>query len=109
LLRLVWAYVPTTPDADDLFQEIAIALWKALPNFRQDCSERTYVCRVAHNTAISFVTSTKRRTQREKEPEEHEQEEPISSMNPEREACLRRRICPKNRGSSCSAGISPSV
>jgi RNA polymerase sigma-70 factor (ECF subfamily) len=85
LHRLVWAYVRTTADADDLFQEIAIALWKALPNFRQDCSERTYVYRVAHNTAISFVTSTKRHTQREREPEEHEQHF-ISSMNPEREA-----------------------
>lgn len=85
LHRLVWAYIRTTADADDLFQEIAIALWKALPNFRQDSSERTYVYRVAHNTAISFVTSTRRRTQREKDSEQHEQP-PIISMNPEREA-----------------------
>jgi RNA polymerase sigma-70 factor (ECF subfamily) len=60
-------------------------LVESASKFSQDCSERTYVYRVAHNTAISFVTSTKRHTQREREPEEHEQHF-ISSMNPEREA-----------------------
>jgi RNA polymerase sigma factor (sigma-70 family) len=36
-----------------------------LPYFRGDASERTWLYRVAHNTAISFVTGRKRRAQRE--------------------------------------------
>ena len=50
---------------DDLFQEIATALWTALPRFRGDSSERTWVYRVAHNTAISFATHGRRRRERE--------------------------------------------
>ena len=46
-----------------------MALWRALPRFRQDSSERTYVYRVAHNTAISFVTSGRRRKAREQSGE----------------------------------------
>ena len=33
-----------------------IALWKALPSYRGDCSERTYVYRIAHNRAISYLS-----------------------------------------------------
>lgn len=62
-----------------------MALWKALPKFRGDSSERTYVYRVAHNTAISFVTSRGRRSERE-QPHEEIEVEPISPANPEREA-----------------------
>lgn len=45
-------------DADlrrDLKQEIHTALWKSLPKFNGDCSLRTWVYRVAHNTAASHV------------------------------------------------------
>lgn len=34
-------------------QEILIALWRALPRFRGDASERTFVFRVAMNRALS--------------------------------------------------------
>ena len=46
-------------------QEIALGLWTALPKFRGDASERTWLYRVAHNTAISFVTNRQRRAGRE--------------------------------------------
>ncbi|MBL4683833.1 MAG: sigma-70 family RNA polymerase sigma factor [Nannocystaceae bacterium] len=36
-------------EAEDLLQEIHLAIWTALPHFRGDCSERTYVLRVARN------------------------------------------------------------
>lgn len=63
LRRLAWAYV--RDGSDDLFQEIAMALWTALPRFRGDSSERTWVYRIAHNTSISFVARGRRRAQRE--------------------------------------------
>ena len=54
LVRLARAYTSTASDADDLMQEISFALWKALPGFRHDCAERTFVYRVAHNRASSW-------------------------------------------------------
>ena len=42
-----------------------MALWTALPRFRGDSSERTWVYRVAHNTAISFAASRRRHDDRE--------------------------------------------
>jgi RNA polymerase sigma-70 factor (ECF subfamily) len=54
--RLAAAYTATTGDQEDLFQEIAIAIWQALPQFRHQCSERTFAYRIAHNRAITFVS-----------------------------------------------------
>jgi RNA polymerase sigma factor (sigma-70 family) len=55
LLRLAASYTNTLSDPDDLFQDIAIALWKALPRFRGECSERTFLFRVAHNRSIDYL------------------------------------------------------
>lgn len=55
LLRLAASYVSVAGDRDDLFQEIAVAIWKALPRFRGESSERTFIFRIAHNRAISHI------------------------------------------------------
>jgi RNA polymerase sigma factor (sigma-70 family) len=52
LRRLVAAYVANPADREDLLQEIAAGVWKSLPSFRGDASERTWIYRVAHNIAI---------------------------------------------------------
>lgn len=39
----------------DLYQDIVCALWECWPRFRGECSENTWVHRVAFNTAISHV------------------------------------------------------
>jgi len=65
LRRLARSYTREAAEQEDLLQEIAMGLWTALPNFRGDASERTWLYRVAHNTAISFMTGRKRRAQRE--------------------------------------------
>ena len=36
-------------EQEDLRQEIALGLWTALPRFRSDASERTWLHRVANN------------------------------------------------------------
>ena len=40
---------------EELTQEIALAIWQALPHFRGDCSERTFVYRIAHNRGMTHV------------------------------------------------------
>jgi RNA polymerase sigma-70 factor (ECF subfamily) len=42
-----------------LLQEIHLALWRSFERYRADCSLRTWVYRVAHNTATSWVTRPK--------------------------------------------------
>ena len=52
-------------DQQDLFQEIAAALWSALPSFRGAASERTWVYRIAHNVAYSYAKKRRRQYQSE--------------------------------------------
>jgi RNA polymerase sigma factor (sigma-70 family) len=65
LRRLAWSYEHDVAGREDLFQEIAMALWRALPRFRGESSERTWVYRVAHNTALTFTARRRRRSGRE--------------------------------------------
>ena len=46
---------------NDLFQEIAIQLWKAYPRFRGDSKFSTWMYRVALNTAITLYRKSKKR------------------------------------------------
>ncbi len=58
--RIVESYAPPGPDRDDLAQDVGLAIWKALKLFRGDCSERTFVIRIAHNRGLSFVFQKRR-------------------------------------------------
>lgn len=55
LLRLASAYTNTASDREDLFQDIALSIWQALPSFRGESSERTFIYRIAHNRAIAHL------------------------------------------------------
>lgn len=55
LRRLVSSYA-RVDERDDLMQEIAMALWRALPRFREECSLRTFLFRIAHNRCITHIT-----------------------------------------------------
>lgn len=59
--RLAATYTRTESDRDDLLQEIAIAIWKALPGFRGECSERTFAFRIAQNRSIAFLARAQSR------------------------------------------------
>lgn len=59
--RLAAVYVNDSRDREDLVQEIAVALWQAIPKFRGEASERTWLYRIAHNTAITASTKLRRR------------------------------------------------
>jgi RNA polymerase sigma factor (sigma-70 family) len=51
--RLAWSYTRAADEREDLVQDIALAIWGALPRFRGECSERTFLFRIAHNRAIA--------------------------------------------------------
>jgi len=45
----------------DLYQEVVYNVWKSLPKFRNDCSESTWVYRIALNTCIVGMRKELRR------------------------------------------------
>jgi RNA polymerase sigma-70 factor (ECF subfamily) len=55
LSRLTASYEPVITLREDLLQEIALAIWRALPRFRGECSERTFIYRIAHNQGLSHA------------------------------------------------------
>ncbi len=59
LHRVARTYAKTPAEAADLAQEIAVAVWRALPGFRGQCSERTFVFRIAHNRGISYAEASR--------------------------------------------------
>lgn len=55
LRRLAASYAGATSEQADLLQEIALALWQALPRFRGESSARTFLFRIAQNRCISHL------------------------------------------------------
>jgi RNA polymerase sigma-70 factor (ECF subfamily) len=53
--RLAATYAWNRADREDLYQEIVTAIWLALPRFRGDCSERTFIFRIAHNRGLAYL------------------------------------------------------
>lgn len=53
--HVVLALVRDHALAEDVTQETLLKAWKALPRFRGDASLRTWILRIAHNTAISAL------------------------------------------------------
>ena len=62
--RLVRAYELDADKRRDLLQEIHLALWRSFDQFEGRCSVRTWMYRVAHNTAASYVMRQRRSNSR---------------------------------------------
>ena len=58
--RLARAYEAHLDRRRDLLQEIHLALWRSFESYGARCSLRTWVYRVAHNTATSYVIRQRR-------------------------------------------------
>ena len=60
LERLGRAYEADADRRRDLLQDIHLALWRSFERFDRRCSLRTWVYRVAHNVAASYVVRQRR-------------------------------------------------
>lgn len=58
--KFVRAYAFTVADREDLFQEIALQVWRSIPNFREDSAVITWLYRVSMNTAIAWNRKEKK-------------------------------------------------
>jgi RNA polymerase sigma-70 factor (ECF subfamily) len=88
IARVAASYERDRGRQQDLVQEIAIALWRALPGFRGDCAERTFVLRIAHYRGITH--SSRRRPAGKALDEVAEPAAP--DPGPERDAAARQRV-----------------
>jgi RNA polymerase sigma factor (sigma-70 family) len=58
--RLAASHEANPEVARDLSQEILVAIWRAWPAFRHQCSERTYVARIAHHRIVTHIAKAVR-------------------------------------------------
>lgn len=79
--RLATSYESDRETARDLAQEILVAVWRAWPAFRHQCSERTYVARIAHYRIATHVERAVRQPRRV----ELADDIPATGMTPEEE------------------------
>ena len=78
--RLAASYERDPSRRQDLVQDIWLAVWQALPRFRDDCSERTFVFRIGHNRGVSHIQHWQRRRT---DPLEDDAPIPASGDDPE--------------------------
>ncbi len=57
LARLAASYESRPALREELLQDIAFAIWRALPSFRHESSEKTFVMRIATNRALSHLAA----------------------------------------------------
>ena len=81
IYRISCCYTDSTEEQEDLVQEILIAVWKSLKNFRKESSLKTYVYRISKNHAISYLIKKKKSF----EYVELTEEGSLSIKNPESE------------------------
>lgn len=63
LFKVVHAYAFEEADRQDLFQEIAVQVWRSVEAFRGESSVPTWLYRVALNTAIAWSRKERRHRQ----------------------------------------------
>jgi RNA polymerase sigma factor (sigma-70 family) len=61
IVRVARSYESDRGRAEELVQDIHVAIWQALPKFRGEANVRTYIARIAQNRAITHVTREARR------------------------------------------------
>lgn len=64
IFRLVKTYSSSPEDQDDLFQQILLQLWSSIPGFQGNAAHKTWVYRVALNTALVWKRSQIRKRKR---------------------------------------------
>ena len=64
LSRVAASYAPAGAEREDLLQDIALGIVMALPKFREECSLRTFVFRIAHNRGLDHAWKRKQTRER---------------------------------------------
>jgi len=60
---------------DELFQDIAFSVWRALPKFKQHASVKTYIARIAHNVLATHVSKAVKKVKTVEITPQHDRED----------------------------------
>jgi RNA polymerase sigma-70 factor (ECF subfamily) len=60
IIKTTHAFTTNAADRDDLYQEILLSVWQAMPQFKGHAKLSTYVYRVAHSCALNWKRSRQR-------------------------------------------------
>ena len=60
LFKVVRAYAFDPDDREDLFQDIAVQVWRSVLKFRNDCAVTTWMYRIALNTALKWSSKERK-------------------------------------------------
>ena len=60
ILKITKAYTNTAQDREDLINDIAYEMWKALPSFKGKSKISTWIYRIALNTAMNFKRNARK-------------------------------------------------
>ena len=63
VFKVCYIYAKDQDDLNDLFQEVALNLWKSFPHYRGDSKLTTWVYRITMNTCITFLRRSNTRPQ----------------------------------------------
>lgn len=55
LARIAASYEANATARQDLVQDMALALWRALPRWRKEGSLRSFIARIAHNCCVDHI------------------------------------------------------
>lgn len=63
IFRICHSYAKEKADAEDLFQEVLLNVWKALPSFKGNSNIDTWVYRITLNTCFKNLSFEKKKKQ----------------------------------------------
>lgn len=72
LFKVARVYGFTHSDRDDLFQEIALQLWRSIDTWRGECAATTWIYRIALNTALTWRRKERKHSQGRQDIEDTE-------------------------------------
>lgn len=79
LFKVIRSYAQQAADQEDLFQEIALQVWRSVPGFKQNAAVSTWLYRIALNQAIKWSLKSR------KAEEQHGDEELHRVLRPQEE------------------------
>jgi len=82
IVRAASGYESNAAVRDELAQEMALAVWRALPSFSADSSLNTYIYRIIHNVAVDHIRRAGRQLPT---ATDGDHSEPLHNLSPERE------------------------
>ena len=88
MLKVVHAFTPDRSDQEDLLQEIAVALWRSIQQFRLDSHESTWIYKVALYTATTWSRGEIRRNKHATIAPDDPSDRPMQASDPRQEWLL---------------------